>query len=353
MDKLLEKIISDHQSFVIYKLHDEEHFVLIYGDLTEQEIKLGEENYHVNLFEGENYAFKNHNRVRLTSAGLDELFRKTDFINLLPTNETITSTTEKDFTDFVDESLQEIATGKYHKIVPSKVKVKKNHIGSIPDTLRDLNNSYPETLTTLFFSPQLGCWLGTSPEILLIGRENELKTTALAGTQLAGNLTPKQASWSQKEIEEQAFVSRYIIDCFKIIRLREYTETGPKTMQTGKLFHLKTDYTINKNDTRIKELEQKLIDLLNPTSAVCGMPKDVTKPIILDKEKHKRSLYTGFWGPTMKNGFRFYVNIRLAQVFKNHLVFYAGAGITEDSHASSEWKETEAKCDNLSLKLLD
>ena len=57
--------------------------------------------------------------------------------------------------------------------------------------------------------------------------------------------------------------------------------------------------------------------------------------------------------PVSETGFDFYVNIRTAQLFQDQIVFYAGAGITEDSVAEAEWKETEAKCDNLALKLID
>ncbi len=83
------------------------------------------------------------------------------------------------------------------------------------------------------------------------------------------------------------------------------------------------------------------------------MPKIGAKELIEAKETHQRHLYTGFWGPTSKTGFDFYVNIRLSQIFQHNIVYYAGAGITEDSDPESEWNETEAKCDNLALKLMD
>lgn len=60
---------------------------------------------------------------------------------------------------------------------------------------------------------------------------------ALAGTQPASGENPlKSAAWTQKEIEEQALVCRYIVDCFKKIRLREYEEHGPKTIMQAIFF---------------------------------------------------------------------------------------------------------------------
>ena len=353
MNQLLENILQQGQSFVIYKLPKTDDFILIYGILEESELVQNQENFIISSFKGNIYSFKDNRRITLTPDGLDELFKEIDLNDHLSSNPGLKSTEQKDFTDFVQQSVTEITNEQYHKIVPTKIKVSKNHIDSIPETLRSLASSYPETLVSFVFSIKVGCWVGASPEVLLQANETEVKTVALAGTQLAGNLTTKQASWSQKEIEEQALVSRYIIDCFKKIRLREYTETGPKTMQTGKLFHLKTDYHIKKSDTDIENLEHKLLELLHPTSAVCGMPKNITQPIILEREKHDRTLYTGFWGPVTETGFNFYVNIRLAQLFKEKIVFYAGAGITEDSDPEAEWKETEAKCDNLALKLIN
>jgi isochorismate synthase len=94
-------------------------------------------------------------------------------------------------------------------------------------------------------------WLCATPEILVSqDAEGIFKTISLAGTQSAilpdGHVVSSQdARWSQKEIEEQAFVSRYIIECFKKIRLREYIENGPKTIKAGNLLHLKTEYLVD------------------------------------------------------------------------------------------------------------
>src|SRR5690606_24641195 len=68
-------------------------------------------------------------------------------------------------------------------------------------------------------------WLGATPELLVeVSDKSVFRTIALAGTQGAlhnnGELIPRyDIKWGQKEIEEQALVSRYIVSCFKKIRL--------------------------------------------------------------------------------------------------------------------------------------
>ena len=76
----------------------------------------------------------------------------------------------------------------------------------------------------------------------------------------------------QKDIEEQALVERYVISCFKKIRLREYDEHGPKTMIAGNVLHLKTEFEVDMVATNFPQLGSVMLNLLHPTSAVCGMP---------------------------------------------------------------------------------
>ncbi|WP_332912325.1 chorismate-binding protein [Algoriphagus boritolerans] len=105
-------------------------------------------------------------------------------------------------------------------------------------------------------------------------KEEQFHTMALAGTQPASGENPlKSAAWTQKEIEEQALVCRYIVDCFKKIRLREYEEHGPKTIMAGNLLHLRTDFKVDMKATGFPQLGSVMLDLLHPTSAVCGMPR--------------------------------------------------------------------------------
>ena len=148
-------------------------------------------------------------------------------------------------------------------------------------------------------------------------------------------------------------VSRFIINCFKKIRLREFTEKGPKTAKAGNLLHLKTVFEVNMDETNFAELPTVMLDLLHPTSAVAGMPKEPAIDFINKHEGLDRGFYSGFLGPVgMDNSTHVFVNLRCMQLFKDHVRLYAGAGVTEDSDPEKEYLETEMKCNTLLNKII-
>jgi isochorismate synthase len=218
-----------------------------------------------------------------------------------------------------------------------------------------LNKTYLSAFVSLINLPdRQESWLGASPEKLVgMDAQGVFKTTALAGTQNArtkdGEVIPaKEVRWGQKEIEEQALVSRYIIECFKKIRLREYQEKGPKTSRAGNLYHLRTDFEVNTHEVNFPELGTVMLTLLHPTSAVCGMPKKSALKFINAAENYQRSLYSGYLGPVkIDQESSLFVNLRCMRFKNGTATLFAGAGITEDSDPQKEWDETEMKCETL------
>lgn len=211
-------------------------------------------------------------------------------------------------------------------------------------------DAYPNAFVYLVYAPELGTWLGATPETLISVKDKRYFTTAsLAGTQ---KLLPDQplssVPWTQKEIEEQAMVSRYIIDCLKKIRLREFEEVGPKTIKAGNLAHLKTEYHIDMKEVNMSQLPSVMLDLLHPTSAVCGMPLQPSLEFIREHEQYDRELYAGFLGPVnIHNLTHLFVNLRCMKIINQTGRFYAGAGITEDSDPEKEYIETQMKMETL------
>jgi isochorismate synthase len=154
----------------------------------------------------------------------------------------------------------------------------------------------------------------------------------------------RAAQWGQKEIEEQALVSRYIINCFKKVRVREYDDVGPRTVQAGNLWHLQTDFSVDLSEVRYPNFATEMLLLLHPTSAVCGMPKKPALAFLEEHEQYNRRLYSGYLGPVNVNGYtRLHVNLRCMQVTQHELLFYIGGGITADSDPQREWQETQHK----------
>jgi isochorismate synthase len=257
----------------------------------------------------------------------------------------------KDFIKLVNEALLEISAGRMEKIVPSRVTdISLSERFDLLIAFDELCENHPQALVSLVSSPETGTWLGATPELLVSVDPNDLFTTiALAGTQpYTPEVDLRTVAWTQKEIEEQAMVCRYIINCFKKIRLREYEEHGPRTMVAGNVMHLKTVYEVDMTATNFPQLGSVMLKLLHPTSAVCGMPFDRAMEFLKMHEGYDREFYSGYLGPVQINkSSLIYVNLRCMQVFEDMIRLYAGAGITIDSIPEKEFEETEIKMLNL------
>lgn len=257
----------------------------------------------------------------------------------------------KHYLALVALAIQEIKSERFLKAVPARQIEIPLHPEFDPlDTFLKLCASYENAFTSLVSIPEIGTWLGATPEVLLeVDAINRFKTVALAATQKR-DLTKStgETAWTQKEIEEQAMVSRYIINCFKKIRLREFEEKGPKTVIAGNLLHLKTDYTVDMDATNFPQLGTVMLELLHPTSAVAGMPKEKVLAFLEKNEGFDRAFFSGHLGPVNVNSSsNIFVNLRCMQVFKDSAFLYAGAGITEDSIPEKELQETELKFNTL------
>ena len=256
--------------------------------------------------------------------------------------------TKKDFISLVQKGIDAVKKGQLNKIVPARLKkITLSEEFDLVQSIKSLVYTYPNAFINFFHIPGVGTWLGASPEILIQIRGDEFYTMSLAGTQKAKGDNPlKNAAWTQKEIEEQALVSRYIVDCFKKIRLREYDEQGPKTVLAGNLLHLRSDFRVDMKATNFPQLGSVMLKLLHPTSAVCGMPRNKAFEFLREFEKLNRSLFAGFIGPVnVEGGTSIFVNLRTALLTEKEAFLFAGAGVTEDSNPDKEWEETEMKCE--------
>ncbi|MFP4089331.1 MAG: chorismate-binding protein [Cyclobacteriaceae bacterium] len=263
------------------------------------------------------------------------------------------------FISMVKAAREAISQAKFKKVVPSRCRyVSLPDDFNITESFQKLCRAYPNAFVSLVSVPGLGTWLGASPEVLVSTFVDQgqhiFKTVALAGTQALSHPEDIQnAAWRSKEIEEQAMVSRYIINCFKKIRLREFEEDGPRTIAAGNLMHLQTDFLVNMDAVRFPELGSVMLRLLHPTSAVCGLPKEPALRFLQQHEGYDRSLYSGFLGPVnIQDELSIYVNLRCMQFSGEGAILYAGAGVTADSQPEKEWLETEMKMKTLEQILL-
>ncbi|GAB3849103.1 isochorismate synthase [Hymenobacter terrigena] len=258
--------------------------------------------------------------------------------------------TEAEYTALVRRGVAAIEAKEVVKVVSSRAARRPLPVGFDPLAAFDeLSEKYPRAFVSLVSVPGVGTWLGASPEVLAeVTADGHFHTMALAGTQpLLPDTRPQDAIWRQKEIEEQALVARYIVSCFKQLRLREYHETGPRTVAAGQLLHLRTDFEVDlQNVPNAASLGTDMLRLLHPTSAVGGMPKTAALDFLRRHEGYDRAYYSGFLGPVNVAApgiARLFVNLRCLQLRPTEAILYAGTGLTVDSDPAREWQETEMK----------
>lgn len=288
-----------------------------------------------------------------TSKEHTNIIKKSIFENR-KSSKNFVETPKEAFIELVEKGLDAIEKGQLNKIVPGRIKkLALNKDFDLIKSILSLVKAYPNAFINFFHIPNTGSWLGASPEVLIQTKGDNFSTMALAGTQKAiGDNPLKTVAWTQKEIEEQALVSRYIVDCFKKIRLRDYDEQGPKTVLAGNLLHLRSDFRVNMRTTNFQQLGSVMLELLHPTSAVCGMPRKPALDFLLEHENFDRCLFAGFIGPVnIEEETSIYVNLRTAQLLDGFALLYAGAGVTEDSIPEKEWEETEMKCEIIAQHL--
>ena len=266
-----------------------------------------------------------------------------------------TSRQKEDYVALASKTIQRIKDGDFQKAV-----LARSRKIDLPNSFSGLNffellaGEYDNAFVYMVSIPVSGTWIGATPETLIsINSKRQFRTAALAATQASDNaIDLEDTTWSQKDIEEQAMVSRYIINCFKKIRLREFEEIGPKTHYSGNLVHLKTDYIVEMDQVAFPQLGTVMLDLLHPTSAVCGMPKEPSMDFLMKNEGFDREYFTGFLGPVnILNETNIFVNLRCMKIIGEQARIFAGAGIIANSNPEKEWNETEIKMDTI-LKVL-
>lgn len=259
------------------------------------------------------------------------------------TGNNIATTPSTDFIDQVNEAVKAMNEGKFHKVVLSKIRLEKLPEDFQPDTFfLKLCEKYPHAFVYMIQLPNVGCWMGATPEPLLTIENESVKTVSLAGTQVATNAEIDSYAWSQKEIEEQGIVTGFVEQTLRSLHIENYTKIGPMNYQAANLIHLKTAFEFAQTD--LKNRLGDFLRALHPTPSVGGLPKAEAQGFILTHEKHDRSYYTGFLGPiNIEDKSHVFVNLRCLQLFDSQFVLYSGAGITASSMAEKEWEETDNK----------
>lgn len=218
---------------------------------------------------------------------------------------------------------------------------------------KELFDTFPETFRFLFFTQETGLWLGASPELLLSydSGSSSILTMALAGSRAKNE--DSDSDWDEKNKEEHKLVADFIASQISSAGLTPQMST-PDTIAYGAVEHLHTAINAVNADSATAS---HLLDMLNPTPALGGYPREAALHDINTFENHDRLCYGGYIAIHDKTGIKAYVNLRCAMMSYNpngRLTYniFSGGGITALSTPAEEWMETELKA--LSLrKILD
>ncbi len=252
---------------------------------------------------------------------------------------------KSEFQKLVSNGILAINNNSFKKVVLSRKEILELNSFDLIDVFSKLVSQYQSAFRYCFYHPKIGLWFGATPEQLLQVENNIFKTVALAGTQkYEGSI---DVVWQEKEIQEQKFVTDFIIKNLEY-DVSDIEITEPFSVRAGNLIHLKSEITgILNNWFSLK----KIIKILHPTPAVCGLPKENAKDFILQNENYNREFYTGFIGElNINNKSNLFVNLRCMKVEQNCAHIYIGCGITKDSIAEKEFQETVNK--SMTMKVI-
>lgn len=248
---------------------------------------------------------------------------------------TAESNQKQSFENLVANGVAAIQSGEFDKVVLSRKIVLKEQIAIIA-SFENIIATYPTAFRYLFFHPKVGLWMGATPEQLVKINQNQFETVALAGTQLFA----EKVIWESKEIEEQQFVTDYIVANIKN-KVNQLIVTDANTVKAGNLVHLKS-FISGELTADFQAID--LIKTLHPTPAVCGLPKENAIDFILKNEGYNRKYYAGFLGEYNNDKQTdLFVNLRCLEVEEDVVNIYVGCGITKDSNPEKEFIETENK----------
>ncbi len=198
-------------------------------------------------------------------------------------------------------------------------------------------------------------FFGCSPERLVKRLENIISTEALAGTIVRGQnqLEDSQLESLLMNDSKNIHENRLVLDdiCHKLQPLCQSLEAD-RSHSIVKLRHIQhLRYQIRGILNR-DVCDEQLLDVLHPTPAVGGAPREEALSFIEANEPYARGLYAGVCGIVGVRKSDFSVAIRSARLVDNALMLYSGAGIVKDSAAEDEWAELNNKIATV-LDILD
>lgn len=197
------------------------------------------------------------------------------------------------------------------------------------------------------FDKQSG-FLSSTPERLYLRQGTQLNSEALAGTvanDMDDNIAAQNAKWLMEDSKNQ-HENLVVVDdiCQQLQGIVTGIDVSPaKIIRLRKIQHLYRSIAA----TLISSSDSECLQRLQPTAAVCGLPRAVARQFLTEHEPFSRRWYAGTGGFVSLNKSEFAVSLRCAQIEYQKLSLFSGAGIVSDSDPEQEWIEIENKAAGL------
>ncbi len=190
--------------------------------------------------------------------------------------------------------------------------------------------------------------LGASPELLIKREGNRITANPIAGSRKRTYVEAVDAAsaaelmQSAKDLHEHRIVVEMVKQALGPHVKNLHVPASPSILYTDSMIHLSTVVTAEVGEEALSSLE--LANLLHPTPAVCGQPREAAFSAIQKIEPFDRGYFAGIVGymDAAGNG-EWVVTIRCGKIHAKGLTLYAGAGIVETSVPAEEACETGAK----------
>lgn len=190
--------------------------------------------------------------------------------------------------------------------------------------------------------------VGATPELLVRRQGRNVDSLVLAGSARRGSDPDDDAAetarllGSPKERSEHSLAVDSVSDALKSVCTSVSTEPEPQILRLANVQHLATRVTAELADPEVSVLE--LVDLLHPTAAVGGVPRDAALVRIRQAEGSLRGRYAGPVGWVDADGDgEWGIGLRCALVSGNRAQLFAGAGVVSGSLPEAELEETRLK----------
>jgi len=195
--------------------------------------------------------------------------------------------------------------------------------------------------------------VGATPELLVRLNKGLVTSRVLAGTiqrtgddehdlALAGSLAR-----SSKDLEEHKYAVQSVTQSLMPFCSSTNIPESPFVLHLANVMHLATDVTGVISDSLTPADLFALAEVLHPSAAVCGTPREIAKKVIIELEGMSRGRYAGpvGWIDSRGEG-ELGIALRCAQIDANNqkqIRLFAGCGIVAGSDPKKEYAESQAK----------